>query len=165
MKPRPGQLGTAVLAVLLALALAGVLAPAFGWRLDVVQTGSMSPSIGVGDLVVTSPADPGDIEAGDVISFRSEGALVCHRVVSVDRDDGAFVTRGDANEGPDPSPVAYGDVLGKVVLDVPYLGHVISFLKSPFGWALIILLALLVLVAGGEEKRSKKNEDRGEGRR
>lgn len=155
---RPGKLVTAVLAVLLALALAGVLAPAFGWRLDVVQTGSMSPTIGVGDLVVTAPESPADLRAGDVISFRSGGSLVCHRIIGVDETNRTFTTKGDANEDPDPSPVAFDSVIGKVVMNVPYLGHIISFVKSPFGWALIILLALLILVAGGEGRDPKKKD-------
>lgn len=151
MRPRPGRLGAAILAVFLALALAGVLAPAFGWRLDVVQSGSMSPSIGVGDLVITSPQHA-DVQVGDVICFRSGGALVCHRVVSIDETNETIVTKGDANEDPDPSPVPFDDVVGKVVLNVPSLGYVISFLRSPFGWALMILLTFLVLVIGGEGK-------------
>lgn len=159
MRPRPGHLGAAVLAVLLALALAGILAPALGWRLDVVQSGSMSPTIGVGDLVITSPCDPQDIQVGDTICFRSGGTLVCHRVIAVDGDNQTFSTKGDANEDPDPVPVAYDDVAGKMAGNVPLLGYVVSFLRSPFGWALMILLAILILVAGGEEKPRKKTGD------
>jgi len=162
MRPRPGRLGAVVLAVFLALALAGVLAPAFGWRLDVVQSGSMSPSIKVGDLVITSPQHA-EVQVGDVICFRSGGVLVCHRVVSIDETNETIVTKGDANEDPDPSPVSYDDVMGTVVLNIPLLGYVISFLRSPFGWALIILLAFLALVIGGEgkdpdRKRTKPRE-------
>jgi signal peptidase len=94
-----------------------------------------------------------------VISFRGEGgALICHRVVEVDGQ--TFVTKGDANEGNDPSVVPFDDLEGRVAFIVPYLGHVISFLKTPFGWVLIILLAVLVLVLG-----SGKKESTGEGGR
>ncbi len=158
MRPRPGRLGAAALAVLLALALAGVLAPAFGWRLDVVQSGSMSPAIGVGDLVITSPCDADNIHAGDVVCFRSGSTLVCHRVVSVNGTDRTLITKGDANEGPDPSPVAFDNVIGRVVVNVPCLGYIVSFIKSPFGWALIILLALLIMVTGGEGRDPKKKD-------
>jgi signal peptidase I len=158
LRPRPGQLGAALLAVFLALALAGVLAPALGWRLDVVQSGSMSPAIGVGDLVITSPCDPREVVPGDVISFRSGDALVCHRVVAVDDGGQTVITKGDANEGPDPQPVPLGQVTGKVAASVPLLGYAVSFLRSPFGWALIALLAVLVLVAGRDEGREDPKE-------
>lgn len=158
MRPRPGRLGAAALAVLLALALAGVLAPTFGWRLDVVQSGSMSPAIGVGDLVITTPCDADSIHAGDVVCFRSGNTLVCHRVISVNGTDRTLITKGDANEVPDPSPVAFDNVIGRVVVNVPCLGYIVSFIKGPFGWALIILLALLIMVAGGEGRDPKKKD-------
>jgi hypothetical protein len=42
---------------------------------------------------------------------------------------------------------------------------VVSFLKGPFGWALMILLAILVLVAGGEGRDPKrKKAETGEGK-
>jgi signal peptidase I len=158
VKLRSSHLGTAVLVILLALALVGVLAPVFGWRLDVVQSGSMTPSIGVGDLLVTAPCEPGDLRVGDVISFHSEGgAMVCHRIVAVDEVNRTFTVKGDANQHSDPAPVPFDNVVGKVSGNVPLMGYVISFLKSPFGWALIILVALLVLVLGSG-KRPAKNE-------
>ena len=163
MRPRPGHLGAAVLAVLLALALAGILAPAFGWRLDVVQSGSMSPAIQVGDLVITSPCEPEDIRVGDVICFRSGGTLVCHRVIAVDGSDQAFSTKGDANEDPDPVPVAHDDVVGRATAGVPLLGYVVSFLRGPFGCALMVLLAVLILVAGNDERPRERPGD-GEGK-
>jgi signal peptidase len=159
LKLRLGHLGTVVLVMFLALALAGLLAPTFGWRLDVVQSGSMEPAIGVGALVVTAPERPENVKAGDVISFWGEGrALICHRVVEV--DDQAFITKGDANVDNDPSAVPFNDLEGRVAFSVPLLGYVIEFLKSPFGWALIILLAVLVIVVG-----SGKKESAGEGGR
>jgi signal peptidase len=159
LKLRPGHLGTIVFIVFLALALAGLLAPVFGWRLDVVQSGSMEPAIGVGALVATAPEGPENLKVGEVISFWGEGgALVCHRVVEI--RDQAFITKGDANEGNDSSLVPFDEVEGRVAFSVPLLGYVISFLKSPFGWATMGLLAVLVLVVG-----SGKNEGTGEGGR
>jgi signal peptidase len=74
--------------------------------------------------------------------------------------DQTFITKGDANEDNDSSPVPFDDVEGKVAFSVPLLGYVVSFLKSPFGWATMGLLAVLVLVAG-----SGKKEGTGEGGR
>ncbi len=159
MKLRSSHLGTAILVILLALALVGVLAPVFGWRLDVVQSGSMAPAIGVGDLLVTSPCEPGDLQAGDVISFHAEGGtLVCHRIVEVDKANLTIYTKGDANQHQDPAPVPFESVVGKVSGNVPLLGYVIDFLKGPFGWALIILVALLVLALGSGKPPVKNKE-------
>lgn len=163
MRPRPGHLGAAFLAVFLALALASVLAPTFGWRMDVVQSGSMSPAIGVGDLVVISPCAPSDVRAGDVVCYRSEGRSICHRVISIDATNQTLLVKGDANAGPD-APVPFGSIAGKVSANLPLLGHAVSFLKGPFGWALMILLALLVMVAGREDGPEKGKAKTREGK-
>jgi signal peptidase len=154
---RPRQIGIVAIAAFLALALAGSLAPALGWRMDVVRSGSMSPAINVGDLAVTSPERPEDLAVGDVACYRtSDGSLVCHRVIAMDSASAIMVTKGDANEDADPYPVAYGDVEGKVELTAPYLGYVVNFLQGPLGWAVIVLLGVLIIVneAKGENGKS-----------
>ncbi|WP_187120174.1 signal peptidase I [Methanomassiliicoccus luminyensis] len=160
MNKRLSQLGTVVVVVLLAIALTGLLAPIFGYRLDVVQSGSMEPNIGVGDLVITAPEEFSDIRTGDVISFRSpdNGVLICHRVVGVDESNSTLQTKGDANEDNDPYVLKEQHVVGKVVANIPLMGYAVDFLKTPFGWAVIIMLFALVLVMGND-KGAKGGKD------
>lgn len=152
MRVRPRHIGSVAVAAFLALALAGSLAPAFGWRLDVVRSGSMSPAINVGDLAVTSPERPEDLAVGDVACYRtSDGSYVCHRIMAMDGANSTIITKGDANEDVDPYAVAYGDVEGKVAFTAPYLGHVVSFLHGPLGWTFIILLGALLVFSEAKE--------------
>ena len=72
-----------------------------GFTAAVVVTGSMSPAIEPGDLVVCRRA--AEYGEGDVIMFRSGASLVTHRIVG-DTPDG-FTTRGDANNVADIEPV------------------------------------------------------------
>ncbi len=165
MNKRAGQLGTVVFLVLIALALVALLAPLAGYRMDVVQSGSMEPSIGVGDLVITSPASPSEIKVGDVIAFRSPegGTLICHRVVSINPQNGTMTTKGDANKGVDPFVVPDANIIGKIGANIPLLGYVIAFMKTPFGWALILLVALLLFFLGdGKTKGTNKKADKKE---
>jgi signal peptidase len=146
------------LVVLLALVLVATLSPFLGWRMDVVQSGSMSPSIGVGDLAVTVPSSPDALHVGDVVTFRCpDGTLVCHRVVEINVTASTLITQGDANEGPDPDPVRFDQVMGRVVVSVPLLGYAFTFLRGPFGWATMGLLVLLLVVTG---KGSKEGDSR-----
>ena len=50
-------------------------------------------------LLIDKETDPSLIEQGDVVTFimNEEGMLVTHRVVSIDRTDKTFTTKGDAN--------------------------------------------------------------------
>lgn len=107
------------------------LAPmALGWQPHVVSSGSMTPSLRVGDVLVTAPAAPGSIGGGEIVTFRDPlhgDRLVTHRVVRQNAD-GSLVTRGDANADPDPAPVDPERVAGVGRVVVPLVG-------LPFVWA------------------------------
>lgn len=93
--------------VLLAVALVGVRL--LGFQPFAVLSPSMTPKYEVGDLVYVLPTDPEKIEVGDVLTFiaNAEGVVVTHRVVEMDRENGCFYTKGDANDSRDGSPVVY----------------------------------------------------------
>ena len=88
----------------------------------VVSSWSMEPVLHVGDLVVTTGG--GSIELGEVILYRSSthGRLIVHRVVKISGD--RYTTKGDANPVADFRPVPRKNVLGKVVLVIPYVGSI-----------------------------------------
>ncbi|MEB3851138.1 MAG: signal peptidase I, partial [Desulfurococcales archaeon] len=105
-----------------------LLLAASGARVVVVTSGSMEPSLGVGDLAVVLPGSPGP---GSVVLYRHEGGLVIHRVVE---DHGSYlVTRGDANPGPDPWRVGAGSVVGVMRLRVPWAGRPLLWLRAVLG--------------------------------
>jgi signal peptidase len=144
-------LATLCLVGVILLSVAILVAPHFGWRFDVVYSGSMEPAIGVGSIVVVSQMDPSAIREGDVITFVSydkANSLVTHRVVGVTNDEGAlvFLTKGDANNDTDEDAVRASDVVGKVRLGVPYAGYAADFLKKPLGFGLVIGLPALLII-------------------
>jgi signal peptidase I len=69
-----------------------------------------------------------------------------------------FRTRGDANEDPDPNPVAAADVRGVLWYTVPWVGGLAERLLTPAGAVIGLgVLALLVaglLLGGGTGRRS-----------
>lgn len=116
----------------------------------VVTSESMSPAIPLGSIVLVDEKGTEAYEHGDVITFETEGdpAPTTHRIQDVRQtDDGqVFVTKGDANDDPDSSPVDPEQVIGNVVLTIPYAGHVILFVNSRFGFFAFIALPLFLLV-------------------
>ena len=122
----------------------------FGWRTEIVISGSMEPAIPTGSVVVARPIHAEEVREGDVIMFASltGHTLTTHRVVRVEqKSDGPhFTTKGDANKSPDLLAVVPSQILGIIVLSVPYLGYLISFIRTPIGIALFLVIPAAVLI-------------------
>ncbi|MDD4255013.1 MAG: signal peptidase I [Methanofollis sp.] len=143
---KPLELLAAIALVL--VAAAALTTPAIGWHVEVVLSGSMEPAIPVGGVVVIGPASPDDVRVGDVITFKSGENRVTHRVVAVEAGSPArFLTKGDANEDADPVPVPAGNVVGRVLFSLPFLGYLAAFVRSPIGFVLTLVVPGLVLIA------------------
>ncbi|KTG08357.1 hypothetical protein AUR64_19180 [Haloprofundus marisrubri] len=150
-----------LLSVLAVLLLVGAVVPFVVYAVPqtvgadqsyVVLSASMSPGIQPGDAVVVGGVASEAISEGDVITFRRSATSetpVTHRVVGVEGEgaDRQFVTKGDANEKADPTPVAADSVIGRVVLTLPYVGYVSSFADTPVGFAALVVVPFGLLVA------------------
>ena len=118
----------------------------FGYRMYIVLSGSMEPAFAAGSLAVVKPIQPEQIESGDIITYRGLGEreqLVSHRVAAVDVDangDYHFTTKGDANDVADPNPITDINLVGKVVLAIPYLGIVMQYAKTKQGLLFLIII-------------------------
>ena len=94
----------------------------------VILTGSMTGSHDRGSLVVMRRIPPEHVQhvvkVGDVLHYHVGAVEFVHRVIDFVYIDGtrAFVTKGDANEFPDPRPLLMEDVIGTPVLNIPFLG-------------------------------------------
>jgi len=125
-----------------------------GYRLMTVLSGSMSPVIEAGDMIVAKNIDPENIEIGDVITYRvDQDTFVTHRVMEITEQEGklAFKTKGDANNIDDQSLVTPEQVIGSLAFRIPYGGYISNFVRSPIGFILFILIPIILLI-GGEIK-------------
>jgi signal peptidase len=114
-----------------------------------VLTGSMTPTIPVGSVVVVQPVDAGTLHVGDVITYqRTPGKpdYVTHRITAIHTGTTpvTLTTKGDANRGEDVSPVPVTAVRGRVLFHVPYLG---TLRNAVSGGAIALPLAVLGLIA------------------
>lgn len=133
--------------------LAAVAPQLAGYRSFTVRSGSMTPAIETGDVVVTKPIPPLAARVGDVVTFvdpEGTGKLFSHRVQSVRAlgGDVAFVTRGDANTSTERWRVSASGSIGKVAYRIPKIGYALAWIDSPAArLALVAIPALLLLWA------------------
>lgn len=119
--------------------------PSFlGYKFFVVLTGSMSPTIEVGDLVVVKETEPEAITVGDVITYSvGDDNVVTHRVKDiVEENQLQFVTQGDANNVEDMNPIQHEDLVGKVVYHLGGVGTKVQFIQEN----IIIIVGLFIAI-------------------
>lgn len=127
----------------------------FGYQSYTMLTGSMSPVIDPGDVVVTVPVPVDDVEVGDVITYHipvDDHRVETHRIVEViDNPDGstAVRTKGDANSSADPwTAVLQDDQVERHALTIPYLGTAIGTFQQPVLLKTLMYGAPTILVIG-----------------
>ena len=148
-------IGTAISLCAVVIIVWVIVIPLFqgSLRFLVVLSGSMEPSIRPGDIVVSVRDDPSNLNVGDIVSFQkvetAKKTLITHRIVNITDENGTryYQTKGDANDHPDQLLTPQQNVVGKVVITIPYLGYLPHFVKTPLGFVLIIVLpgSLIIL--------------------
>ncbi len=126
----------------------------FGFSSAMVLTGSMEPAISANDMIVTQKKTA--YEVGDIIMFESGNILVTHRIAEKTED--SFITKGDANNVEDASPVKAEQIVGKVILIIPKAALVLEAMKTPFGLMCLILAGFLLIEIPYLVEKPKKKE-------
>ncbi len=115
------------------------------YSLKMVLSGSMSPTIKTGAIVIIKPAS--GYQVGDMVTYKygtRARDLTTHRIVGQEGDE--FITKGDNNNAADIYPIKKEQIIGKVIFGVPYAGYVANFLHSKFGIILLILIPALLII-------------------
>ncbi len=86
-----------------------------------VYSGSMSPAINPGDLIIITPPTK-VLEPGMILTMRVDGKLVTHRLLGIS-SDGLVITKGDANKTLDSWDQGKLEIGGIVRGRIPYLGY------------------------------------------
>ena len=137
------------------------------YSLKMVTSGSMSPTIKTGSVVMVKPVL--NYRAGNIITYqegRRTRDLVTHRIVERQGDE--FITKGDNNNAADIHPIKKEQIVGKVLLAIPYVGYVANFAHSKLGFLLFIIIPALFIIGNESlkifkeiKKRKTSNNEKG----
>ena len=124
-----------------------------GYGLLEVVSGSMEPTIQVGDLIVINTKDK-DYKVGDIVTFYDiDGSFVTHRIVFLDGDQ--MRTKGDNNNSEDELTNT-SEIVGKYKFKIGGGGRLLTVLKSPLTMSMIFVIGLLVCFLISMDKEERK---------
>lgn len=157
---RPSLIASVGLLGLLVAVLA--LLPLVGWQVVRLATGSMSPGLPAGSLLLAHRVDASSVHVGDIVTVQRDGELpITHRVISVMPGVAAgepttIELKGDANDTPDPAPYTV-TMVDLVAVGVPWGGQLITAVRSPLVLGgLTVAVTLLVLWAWWPRRRERE---------
>ena len=122
----------------------------------IVQSGSMSPSVKTGDVVVVrnvAEQERSSLQVGNVVTFKAannQAKLITHRIVGVRHlpsGETFYTTKGDANEVQDSALLTPDRVVGEVEFRVPRLGYALNSFSNPESLLRLAVSFLLVVFA------------------
>lgn len=112
-----------------------------GYAVLEVISGSMEPTIKVGDLIIINTNEE-KYGLGDIITFRDiNGSFVTHRIINI--EDNVMVTQGDANDSPDEE-MSVSSIVGKYEMRIPGAGKLMTSLKNPLVMILILAIGIII---------------------
>ena len=100
----------------------------FKYQAIVIATGSMTPNINKGDMVViekVASKDAKKLKEGEVLAFKREDKIVVHRIYKIytSGNEIFFKTKGDHNNAPDGYLTEAKEILGTVKFNIRYIGY------------------------------------------
>ena len=96
--------------------------------------------------------------------FKVVMFVTTHRIVGI-AVDGKITTKGDANNTADMKTVTKREIIGKVIIDIPYVGYVVTTAKQPYGFAVLIISPAGIIIFDeikkiwGEVKKIRKKDE------
>lgn len=110
----------------------------FGYAYFSVLTGSMEPTIKVGDEVIVKVTK--NIKENDIITYEEDGGYITHRLLRIEGDK--LITKGDYNTSED-LPITKNVVIGKVILTIPFFGK-IKYIITDYRFLLVLVVCYVI---------------------
>jgi signal peptidase len=160
-------IGVAVALGALLLAVQTSIIP--GYEAKIVQSGSMEPAIKTGALIIVKAEERYMVD--DVVTFTTRGTSdipTTHRIIEdgLRAGDLVYFTKGDANATADQELVLPANIIGKVILAIPFLGYLLDFARQPLGFFLLIGIPVILIMIEevgtivAEVRKSKKGPEK-----
>ena len=123
----------------------------FGHSLFEVQTGSMSGTLEVGDIIVVKLTK--EVKENDIVTYIENNAVITHRILEI--NDKTITTKGDANNTED-EPITKDDIIGKVVFTFKNVAIWKQVFRTPQVYILVIITLVLFGISTSIKEEKKE---------
>lgn len=136
-----------LISILVMLVILIIVCHMMNIRIFSIVSGSMSPSIKEGSLIVNQKVPFETLKENDVITYymKDQDIYVTHRIIEIDEEKKRILCKGDANQSSDDTFTLKSQYQGKMIAKIPLLGYVVTFIKSI--WGKIICSVIVVLLS------------------
>lgn len=126
----------------------------FGYSIFSTETGSMSPTMEIGDVVIVKIGE--QVQEKDIITYKKDNSFITHRIVKIEGN--SIIAKGDNNNTQDEE-ITQDAVVGKVVFvinNIEIWKNVLSDMNVII--PIIITVILLVILICYKEKNEPNKE-------
>ena len=124
-----------------------------GFSVFEVVTGSMEPTLNVGDLIIIKNYD--NYIRNDIITYKIDDDFITHRITDI--DNSYVYTKGDANNSED-NKILHSQIIGKVVFVIDNGGIWREILLTPRVFITIIIMLILVSLCFSYIPKNKRKK-------
>lgn len=109
----------------------------FGYSMFSTSTGSMSPTMEIGDIVFVKIGE--DAKEKDIITYKKDDVFITHRIIEIDGE--SIIAKGDNNNTQDEA-ITKEAIIGKVV----YIINNVEVWKQVFSDTSVIIPVVLTVI-------------------
>ncbi len=120
-----------------------------GYAMLEVISGSMEPTLDIGDIIIIDTNEK-RFRENDIVTFRDvNGSFVTHRIIEI--NGSKMITQGDANNSPDEE-METKVIVGKYVRRFKGLGILLKSIQNPIVMILILIIGIVICFLGSTDK-------------
>ena len=133
----------------------------YGISLFCMKTDLMEDDISKNDLIIVKEVEDKDLQDGDIIAYEVNGKIRINKIMYYEQEE--YTTKSNKNYYPDIEKTAINKIVGKNIVNIPFLGLVLELLQSKI--ASIFTLIFLILIFWYNRYMYTKKKERGRKKR
>lgn len=126
----------------------------YGISLFCMKTDLMEEDINENDLVIVKEVEDKELQNGDIIAYEVNGKIRINKIID---DQEGYMTKSNKNYYPDIEKTTINKIVGKKIINIPFIGLVLELLQSKIA-SVFTLLFLIVIFSYNRYMYTKKKE-------